>query len=160
MYKKLLLACFMSLTLLTAKEISKEDMLKASVVKLIDITNKLEKRVLALESELLQKQQNDEKIVYLPNARKYKERNVNSLLFFIPSNKSFIRTLPYPSAGKIGIATSDKEYRITKLACYKKIGFWGKTKAGWIYISNSKYGKLVENKKDSSPMSYNYWCAK
>lgn len=163
MYKKLLLICFISSTLLIAKDISKEDILKASIVKLINITDKLEKRVLVLENELLQKQANQinsEKIIYLPNARKYKGIHVETSLFFIPKNRSFIRVLPYPEANKISIATSNNEYKITELACYKEIGFWGKTQLGWIYISNSKYGKLVNGNGAPLSNSYNYWCNK
>lgn len=161
MYKKLLLICFIGSTLLIAKDINQDDMLKASIVKLINITNKLEKRVLILENELQQKQvrQTDtEKIIYLPNGRKYKEMNIKIPSFYIPQNKSFIRVLPYPKATKVGIATSNKQYAITELACYIKIGFWGKTQSGWIYISNPQYGKLLDNNGKRLPQNYKYWC--
>jgi len=163
MYKKLLLIYLISSTLLIAKDISKEDVLKASIVKLINITDRLEQRVLVLEDELLQKQVKQidpEKIIYLPNGRKYKKMDAKTRSFFIPKNKSFIRVLPYPKADKVGMATSNKQYKITELACYKEIGFWGKTQYGWVYISNSKYGKLVDNKWNSLPKNYQYWCKK
>jgi hypothetical protein len=158
MHKKILLLCLISTTFLFAGNIAKKDMLKASIVKLIEKTSRLEKRVTLLEKELLQKSKDIKKIVYLPNARKYKEMDVKDPLFFIPQNKSFIRTLPYPKADKVGIAINSEQYKVTQLACYKKIGFWGKTQSGWIYISNSKYGKLVDNQGNFLPNNYQYWC--
>jgi len=163
MYKKLLLICFVASALLNAKDISKEDMLKASIVKLIDITEKLEKRVSILEKELQQVQLKEKvfkNIVYLHNGRKYKEMGVKTPSLFIPKNRSFIRALPYPKADKVNIAVSSKQYQITQLACYEKVGFWGKTQSGWIYISNPKYGKLIDNKDNYLPKDYDYWCKK
>jgi len=163
MYKKLLFICFIGSTLLFAENVNKEDMLKASIVKLINITDKLERRVHVLENKLQQqktKQAYIQKFVYLPTGRKYKKMGVKTPSFFAPKHKSFIRVLPSPKANKVDIATSNKQYRITKIACYKDIGFWGKTQSGWIYTSNSKYGKLVNDKGHYLPKSYKYWCKK
>lgn len=146
MCKKFLLISIVGSTLLFAQNVNREDMLKASIVKLINITSKLSQRVTVLENAL--------------HIRKYKKVGVKNPSFYMPRINSFIRVLPYAKAKKVGFTRHSKEYKITELACYKNIGFWGKTRLGWVYISNPRYGKLVDDKGNRLPENYQYWCKK
>ena len=46
---------------------------------------------------------------------------------------------------------------IQKISC-KDNNYWGYAQNGWIYISNPKYGKLIDEKGNRLPMNYNFWC--
>jgi len=158
MCRKFLLICFISSTLLFSKGINNDDMVKASIVKLINITDKLEKRMTVIENKLQEKQ--PKQISALHIKKEIGEINVETPSFFIPKNVSFIRIFPHAKAHKVAFAKHKNQYKFTKIVCYENIGFWGKVKSGWIYISNPKYGKIVDDKGRNISQDYHYWCSK
>ena len=129
-------------------------LVKKAILKLIKENKTLAKRVSKLEETVNALNNNT-----ILHKKTYTEYNINPF-FFKSEVKSFIRRNHFVSKfNKRAITKKGNRYLVKRVACYKGVGFWGKTIKGWIYISNPKYGKFVSKETNLTlPMSYKTWC--
>jgi len=135
------------LIILLTTFVNASDIAKASISKLIDRSYMLEKRVKLLE----------EKVAYLTKYNikaEAKKSGVLQNIFYVPKKSGFVRKAPYKKAKAIAIA--NKKTQIFKIFCRKNHNIvWGKNSEGWIYISNPRYGEIVN---DNNISIYKIWC--
>lgn len=146
MYKKAILLILLFLTWANATDIT-----KAAISKLIDRSYMLEKRVKFLEKKVAILSKNE---IIL----KAKKESVLENTFYIPSKSGFIRKAPYKRSKAVAIA--NKKIQISKIFCSNRHNvFWGKSNRGWIYISNPRYGTIVDsNSKIIEEQTRTKWC--
>lgn len=144
---------------------SYDDIQKKAIVKLIKESAELKERIAVLEKKMSEYEFEKSKISVTALQSSKQEMQIKKerdkpLFFYVSKVTLSVREEPSVGAQYIHSVQKGDKVAIFALNCKSKESeYWGKSNRGWLYLSNKKYGYLINDNGNKVSGDYSHWCS-